>query len=90
MTQQISQTLTVRIWADKGRRLPRDCEAEMSDALQHAAEMVTRGYHSGEIIPHNENLRGWWELKEQDEREAAPRQDRRQRAKSRAWARAAN
>jgi hypothetical protein len=68
MTQQITRTLSVRIWADKGRRLPPDCEGLLDAGFARAVEQIEAGYTSGEIVCEDTSARGWWGVNTSDER----------------------
>lgn len=61
--------LTIRIWNNDGKELPGDDLGELSERmpphLDHVSQLCGDGYTSGEIV--DEDFRGWWEIKEDEE-----------------------
>ena len=56
-----SATLSIRVWAKSGLKLPEDLSEAFESHVSHVADMCAQGYTSGEIVA--EEFSGWWEIK---------------------------
>lgn len=59
--------LEIRVWNDDGKRPDEADLAEMfQDHVEYIADLLGKGFTSGQVYDEEGDFQGWWEIKNED------------------------